>query len=252
MGVVVGGGEGLRPPGPDRVWEELARHARSSYLRYSFTRGTAQETAFLVAELGLRPGDVVVDVGCGPGRHVAALAAAGMTAAGVDLAEAFLAEAARGAGLYVRGDARRPPLADGCAQAVVSLCQGGFGLLGGGDDAEALAAMARLLRPGGRLAVTAFSAYFAVRHLEPEETFDADEGVLAEVASVVSPGGEDRQFPLRSACFTPRELRLAAAAAGLEDAAVYSCDPGAFSRRPPDLEARQFLLVARAPCGSSL
>ena len=63
----------------------------------------------------------------------------------------------------------------------ICLCQGGFGLLGGGaDEGAVLARFARALRPGGRLAVSAFNAYFALRHLEAGDTFDAARGVNHE------------------------------------------------------------------------
>ena len=44
-----------------------------------------------------------------------------------------------------------------------------------------------------------------------------------------------------------RELRLLAAAAGLEVDAVWSVEPGDYARRPPDLDHAELLLVARRP-----
>ena len=37
-------------------FEPVADHLGSAYLRYSFTKGTAQEVAFLTDVLGLTPG----------------------------------------------------------------------------------------------------------------------------------------------------------------------------------------------------
>ena len=59
-------------------FEGIADHLGTSYLRYSFTMGTANEVDFLVDELGLQPGMRVLDVGCGPGRHAYALAERGI------------------------------------------------------------------------------------------------------------------------------------------------------------------------------
>jgi SAM-dependent methyltransferase len=229
-----------------RFFEAVAAHAGAAYLRYSFTRGTEQEVAFLVETLGLAPGARVLDVGCGPGRHAAALARRGITVAGIDISEDFVrlaADAAPTAG-FVRADARRLPFAPSF-DAVISLCQGGFGLTGD-DDGEVIRQMAGCARPGGLVAFTAFSAYFAVRFLEETDHFDADSGVNHEVASVRNPGGEERSFDLWTSCFTPRELRLLCERAGLRFAGVWAVAPGAYARRAPDLDHPEFLVLARA------
>ncbi|HLI53640.1 MAG TPA: methyltransferase domain-containing protein [Acidimicrobiales bacterium] len=224
-----------------REFEAIADHARSAYLRYSFTKGTEQEVRFLVSALGLRPGHRVLDVGCGPGRHSHALRRLGVESVGVDVSASFLAAA--GEGRWVRGDARCLPFVRGSFDAAISLCQGGFGLLGGRGEEAVVAGMARAVRRGGKLAVSGFSAYFAVRHLEEADTFDADTGVNHEVATVKDPAGRDGSFGLWTTCFTPREMRLMAAAAGVEVTGLWSVSPGDYAARPPDLDHPEFLLV---------
>ena len=61
-----------------------------AYLKYSFTRGTRQEVDFLIEVLDLRPGQRVLDVGCGPGRHAYALAEKGIAVHGVDISRTFI------------------------------------------------------------------------------------------------------------------------------------------------------------------
>ena len=57
--------------------------------------------------------------------------------------------------------------------AAICLCQGAFGLMtADGHDETVVAGMARALRPGGRLALSAFSAYFVAKHWSDTE-FDA-------------------------------------------------------------------------------
>lgn len=224
-----------------REFEPLAEYAGATYLRYSFTRGTVQEVRFLVDALGLGPGMRVLDVGCGPGRHSRALAQMGIETVGVDISQRFLAEAGEGA--WVRADARRLPFDRASFDAAISLCQGGFGLLGGRDDELVIGQMAQVVKGGGRLAVSAFSAYFAVRHLEVGDTFDADSGVNHELAEVRNPMGETASFDLWTTCFTPREMRLMAAAAGIAVVGLWAVRPGAYEERPPDLDHPEFLLI---------
>jgi SAM-dependent methyltransferase len=240
----------------ERHWfEDLADHLGSAYLRYSFTKGTEQEVEFLAGVLGLGPGARVLDVGCGPGRHAHALARRGIEVVGVDISERFVELARAGAppgATFLRADARSLAF-DAAFDAVISVCQGAFGLSDGppggplDPDGAVLAGMTRALRPGGHLALTAFSSYFQVTFLEAGETFDAARGVNHERTVVRNEAGEGVEADLWTACFTPRELRLMAAAAGLEVLDIWSVSPGDYARRPPDIEHPEFLMVAIRP-----
>ncbi len=241
-------------------FEELADHMGAAYLRYSFTRGTEQEVGFLIDQLGLEPGMRILDVGCGPGRHAHALASRGLHVHGVDISERFVTIAAEGApppgpgvgrATFERADARGLAF-DSEFDVAISLCQGAFGLAGeaGGPvprvdpDGEILARMAAAVVPGGRVAVSAFSAYFQVRHLEEGERFDADHGVAHERVVVRSEAGEELAREARTSCFTPRELRLLAASAGLRVDQLWSVTPGRYGTRPPSIDEPEYLLVA--------
>jgi SAM-dependent methyltransferase len=245
----------------DHWFEGLADHLGSAYLRYAFTRGTDQEVGFLVEVLGLAPGHRVLDVGCGPGRHANALGQRGLEVVGVDISERFLEVARRHAppgATYQRHDARALPFVEEF-DAVISLCQGAFGMSGGpasvwqgpagerplDPDLPVLEGVARALRPGGRAAFSAFSAYFQVRYLEATDAFDVEAGVNHERTEVRSEAGEVAETDLWTSCFTPRELRLLAAAAGLEVEHLWSVTPGDYGRRPPDLDHPELLVIAR-------
>ncbi|MEL6982555.1 MAG: class I SAM-dependent methyltransferase [Actinomycetota bacterium] len=254
------------PPGERHWFEPLADHLGEAYLRYSFTRGTTVEIDAIADMAGLSAGARVLDVGCGPGRHVLELARRGHRAHGVDISERFVGLAAKAAadegldGATVEvGDARALGF-EAEFDLVISLCQGGFGLTGGPGspvevgpvelDEPVLAGMARAVRPGGLVIVSAFSAYFQVRYLEDHDRFDAQRGVNEEPTTVRNVAGETREVALWTTCYTPRELRLLARAVGLVPEAVHGVTPGRYRPAPPTTETHEFLLVARRPPGS--
>lgn len=235
----------------DPYFASLGDHLGSAYLRYSFTKGTDQEISFLLEELNLPPGARVLDVGCGPGRHSVPLAAAGFNVVGVDVSARFLevaAAAAREAKVkagFFNVDARQMPFDDEF-DAVISICQGGFGLMGE-DDSLVLKRMAEAAKPGGIVLLTAFSSYFELSHRRSEASFDADKGIVHERTILKDESGAEREADLWTGVYTPRELRLLALGVGLLPERIYSVEPGDFARRPPDAEHAEFMLVARRP-----
>ncbi|MCI0635788.1 MAG: methyltransferase domain-containing protein [Actinobacteria bacterium] len=238
---------------PKRNWfNPIAEFLGPAYLRNAFTKGTEQELEFLVGELGLEPGQRILDVGCGPGRHALALARRDMKVVGVDLSPDFIdlaRDAAAAEGLAARfevGDVRDLAY-DAEFAAAVCLCQGGFGLLGGHDDAGVVERIVRAVVPGGAVAISAFSSYFALRHQEEGEDFDPVTGVHHEVFAARNEAGEEREFDAWTTCFTAREMALLGAAAGLRVDAVYGVTPGGYRAGPPALDDPEVLLIGRRP-----
>jgi len=235
----------------DPFFERVAERLGSAYLRYSFTKGTTQEVGFLVDLLGLPAGSRVLDVGCGPGRHAVELAKLGYAVTGVDISRRFLdvaAERARDAGVtaaFFQVDARQMPFDDEF-DAVISLCQGGFGLMGS-DDGLVLRRIAEAARSGGRVVLTAFSGYFEASHQRPDASFDIDSGTVHEVSAIRDETGAEEPMDLWTGVYTPRELRLLAIGVGLVPENIWSVAPGDYARRAPNIDEPELMLVARRP-----
>lgn len=235
------------PEPPDTFYGPVGDWQGAAYERNAFTQGTEPEVAFLTATLELSTGMTVLDVGCGTGRHCRALGTTGVRCVGVDLSHGLLtAAAARGAGDWIQGDARRLPVRDGCADVVLSLCQGGFGITPGGDR-QVLAEMVRALRPGGSLVLAAFSLAFAARWMAPGDALDVGRGLHYCSAEVRGPDGAARTFDLWTQCYDVAQLRMMAAGAGLVVEGVYGVEPGRFERKAPGLRDPELLLLAAKP-----
>ncbi len=233
-------------------FEPIADHMGAAYLRYSFTKGTRQEVDFLMGALPLQPGQRVLDVGCGPGRHAHELARRGVVVHGIDISERFVdiarTDAPAGA-TFERLDARDLHF-DAEFDAVVCLCQGAFGLMtANGDDERVLAGMAAALRPGGALALSAFNAYFAVKYFVGDghgvASFDADAGVNHEHTEVRNESGDVREVELWTGCYTPRELRILCRSVGLVVESISSVEPGGYGSATATTETPEFLVIAR-------
>lgn len=230
-------------------FEPIAEHLGKTYLRYSFTKGTRQEVDALVEWLHLTPGSRVLDVGCGPGRHAHELARRGVVVHGIDVSETFvkLAEDDAPVGATFQCMDARDMDFDAEFDAVICLCQGAFGLMtADGDDQKIFSLMTRALIPGGRLALSAFSAYFAVKYHENAQ-FDAASGVSHELTDVKNEAGETREVDLWTGCYTPRELRLMCEREGVQVESIYSVEPGQYVRAAPTVETPEFLLIASTP-----
>lgn len=242
----------------DHWFEELADHMGAAYDRYAHTKGTVQEVDHVVEALGLRPGERILDVGCGTGRHAHELTRRGLRVHGVDISRRFIdiarsrSAGERGPGdlgaqaTFERLDARAMEF-DQEFDAVICLCQGAFGMMtADGDDEAVVAGMARSLRRGGRLALSAFNAYFAVKYHDGA-AFDAATGLSHEKTEIRSEAGEVRAVDLWTGCYTPRELRLLLAGQGFTVDSISSVEPGAYGGEPATTESPEFLALARLP-----
>lgn len=238
-------------------WRAFFDGHAPAYMQNVFTHNTQAEVAFLVDVLRLPSGARILDLGCGTGRHSVALAGLGFRMVGVDLSRGMLRQAqhaadeARAQVAWIQADATRF-VAREAFDAALCLCEGGFGLIGPGEDpAEHDAAIARNLalglRPGGRLVLNATNGQRLLGLHGPEAIArgDFDPQTLTEwVTMEWKEGSEAHAVVVREHGHRPEELRRLFAASGFTVDHVGGGTAGAWGLRPVDPEEYEIMLIA--------
>ncbi len=234
-----------------QAWYEAFGNALGEdYLRYPWVRSTVPDCDYLERVLDVAPGDRLLDVGCGVGRHVIELARRGYRVTGIDISRGLLGvgeRLAREAGIDVEFrhlDARLLNY-DSDFDAAYSMCEGAFSLVPTDDDNLAiLEGMCSAVKPGGRVSVGAGHVYHTAdgfRRLDP-----VDNGATVYDTKLFE-GEPDFPEDARSLAFTARELRLMCRLAGLECVAVYGGIAGNYTERQPKHGDWEILLLGRRP-----
>jgi demethylmenaquinone methyltransferase/2-methoxy-6-polyprenyl-1,4-benzoquinol methylase len=119
-------------------------------MNHAMTAGLDRRWRRLAADTVVRPGDAVLDACCGTGDLAIAAERAGGRVTGLDFSEQMLVRArAKSDGVeWVLGDVTALPFDDASFDAVTV----GFGIRNVPDLDLGLAELARVLRPGGRVA----------------------------------------------------------------------------------------------------
>ena len=243
-------------PGPSN-WQRFFASAAERYDEEGFTQATDTEVVELISLLDLQPGQRVLDVGCGTGRHAVPLAAFGLQVTGVDLSPEMLERAAARAAAagveldLLAADARHLPDHLGGFDVVLCLCEGAFCLVADGvaplaHDRAVLASIHRTLRPGGRLVLTGLNAarlLAACRRGEPTGTLDLL--TLTETSHHQLDDGS--VVELREHYHLPDGLRTLAESVGFEVEAVWAGGAGDWRREPPTVDDVELMLVAHRP-----
>ncbi len=148
-----------------------------------FTMGLDGRWRRLAAASAVRPGDRVLDAACGTGDLALAALALGGHVTGVDFSERMLERARRKSDAidWVRGDVLALPFDDAAFEAATI----GFGIRNVDDLDAGLRELARVVRPGGRLAVLEITRPRGVLRPFFRLWFD----VLIPLAGKALPGG---------------------------------------------------------------
>jgi len=245
--------------GDENPWERFFDSHAPIYMQNVFTQATLQEVEFAIRELALKPGDAILDLGCGTGRHSIELARRGYRMTGVDLSAGMLAEAARQAQEaavsveWIKADATkfRPATQfDGA----ICLCEGAFSLVGQDDPLEHDLAILRVLhsalKPGRKLLLTAINGMRHLRAFGPEDVaagrYDPLTGTEHSVMTIETPQGK-QEIMVRERGYVPSELTLLCRVAGFEVLHLWGGTAGAWRCELPQLDEMELMVIARRP-----
>jgi demethylmenaquinone methyltransferase/2-methoxy-6-polyprenyl-1,4-benzoquinol methylase len=200
----------LPPEGVRTMFDRIA--PVYDVMNRAMTLGLDRRWRRLAADAVVRPGDLVLDAACGTGDLALACVRAGGRVTGLDFSEPMLERALRKAPEleWVRGDVLALPFPDQSFDAATI----GFGIRNVADLEAGLRELARVVRPGGRLAVLEITRPAGLLRPFFRLWFDA----LVPLAGKVLPGGSAytylpasvRRFP------GPDDLAAALARAGFE------------------------------------
>ena len=229
---------------------------------YQFTDERARkETAFAARALDLQPGERVLDLCCGPGRHAVILAGLGLEVTGLDLSEQYLRLTEAAARKHsvsvaaVHADMRSIPFASHF-DAIVNMFSS-FGYLESeAEDAEVLKSIRDALKPGGRILLDLLNRDWVVDNYVQNDWHRGSDGTLYlehreldlltsrnhVTFTAISADGARREIGGHHIrLYTLREAAGMLEAAGLAFQAVY----GGFEGEAYGIETRRMIVIAR-------
>ncbi len=237
-------------------WEDFFDAHAGQYKNEIFAQNTAFEIDFLIRELGMRPGQSVLDLGCGIGRHAIGLAQHGLRVTGVDLSRGMLDQAAASAEKVgvkielIHCDAQRYHATEVFDHAI-SLCEGALCLLGSVEDPvdrdiHILKNVFFALKPGGRFLLNVLNACRSIRAATEEDVRAGrfNPLTLVETSPIVaqSPDGPIT-FTSRERSYTAPELVRMLHQAGFLVDHVWGGTAGAWNKGPLQLDEYEIMAL---------
>lgn len=253
-----------------RWYEELFENYAHKYDEEVFTQGTIGEVDFIEAEIMGDKTTLILDIGCGTGRHSIELARRGYTnIVGVDLSDSQLVHArekAADAGLKIdfrRGDARDLPFQEEFDLAIM-LCEGGFSLMETDEmNFAILQNAAKALKPGGKFIFTTLNALFPLFHSVKEfidSKTEEDHSAYGQISfdlmtfresgivTVEDDLGNKKELHTNERYYIPSEITWLLKSLSFTNIEIFGSRLGAFSRSDKlTSEDYEMLIVAKKP-----
>lgn len=232
-------------------YESLFENYGKKYDSESFTQGTIGECDFIEQEIGFNKSIMILDIGCGTGRHAIELSKRGYNVKGIDLSDSQLARAKEKAekqGLkidFLKHDARDLPFKNEF-DLVIMLCGGAFPLMETDEmNYDILKNTAKSLREHGKLIFATLNGLFPLYHSVEEfhasntdlgsttyrsNSFDLMTFREHSIIEFEDDGGNKRKLECNERYYVPSEITWLLKTLGYTKIEIFGAKLGAFSR----------------------
>jgi len=214
----------------------------------------AQEADFLTELMELKPDEDILDVASGAGRHALEFARRGFThVTAIDLSDQLLAIGSRTAetlGLkvhFLKEDARHVHAREKYDAALL-LGGGAFGLMESDkENVSVIDSTFAALKPGGRIALSAMSLLYLIRHLKDLSGFDPQTNYLSSTERVSIEGDILEELPVRERYYVFPGIKRDLENVGFRNVIGFGVDAGRFSSRAITTDFPELLVYAVKP-----
>jgi 2-polyprenyl-3-methyl-5-hydroxy-6-metoxy-1,4-benzoquinol methylase len=245
-------------------YEELFQDYSEKYDNESFTSGTIGEVDFLEKEITFDKSCLILDIGCGTGRHSVELARRGYKVTGIDLSESMINKAkinAKKENLKIDfqiKDARNLCFSESFDMAIM-ICEGAFPLMETDEMNYSILKNAfSSLKPDGKLIFTTLNGLFPLFHSVKDFVNNGtDQGQSAQnnfdlmtfrdhsVYETEDDKGNKKILKCNERYYVPSEITWLLKSIGFLKSEIFGCKLGAFSRNDKlSTEDFEMLIIA--------
>ena len=245
-------------------YEEMFENYAETYEKEPFVKGTLGEVDFIEQLIDHDKNIMILDIGCGTGRHSIELAKRGYSVTGVDLSEAQLRKAREKAEKekvdvrFIKADARELSFHNEF-DLVIMLCEGAFSLMETDEmNFEILKNAKNALNDGGTFLFNTLNGLFPLFHsvkdfinghydedVSKENTFDLMTFRDHSEYEHTDDDGNKKTLICNERYYVPSEITWLLKSLGFSKIEILGCEMGKWSRdRELSTEDYQMLVIA--------